>query len=73
MPGAEEFRRRRERVGAFEINIESYRTEKGYFCRVDNADPGAVIARATAATREEAEATAIEKARRRIAGTRVFD
>jgi ribosomal protein S12 methylthiotransferase accessory factor YcaO len=46
--------------------------EKTYYCTVDNVDPGAVIARAKGATREEAEAEAIAKAKERLLQTRVF-
>lgn len=71
MARVEDFRSRREAVGTFQIQIESYRHGDVYYCRVDNVDPGAIIARSTGRTREEAEEVATEKARRRIARTRI--
>ncbi len=49
----------------------SYRLGDTYYCSVDNVDPGAVVARADAATRAEAEGAAVEKARQRIGKTRI--
>ncbi len=69
---AEGLEKRREKVGEFEINIESYRTGDTYYCSVDNVDPGAVVARAKGKTREEAEESAVKKARERIERTRIL-
>jgi len=63
---------RREAFPPFEIHLVSYRLGKTYYCTVDNVDPGAVIARAKGATREEAEAEAIASAKERLLQTRVF-
>ncbi|MBI4513191.1 MAG: hypothetical protein HY702_03690 [Gemmatimonadetes bacterium] len=71
-PKAEEYRSRRTKVGAFEINIESYRLGDTYHCKVDNVQPGAVLARGQGKTREEAERVAGEKAKEMLAKTRVF-
>ena len=68
----EEQHERKESLPPFEIHILSYRLDKMYYCTVDNVDPGAVIARANGATREEAEAKAIAKAKERIQQTRIF-
>ena len=51
--------------------ITSYRVGARFHCIVDNVSPGAWIARAAAATREEAENEAIEQAEKRLAGTRI--
>jgi hypothetical protein len=67
---SEEFLERRENLGGWPVNIVSYRIGSRFYCTVDNVDPGARIARAEGATREEAEATAIEKATRYLQQTR---
>ncbi|HXH06027.1 MAG TPA: hypothetical protein VNI83_05480 [Vicinamibacterales bacterium] len=67
---AEEYRERRDALEGWPVTIVSYRLGQRYVCAVHNADPGARIAVADAATREEAEARALEDARRRLARTR---
>ena len=67
----EEQQERRESFPPFEMHLLSYRLEKAYYCTVDNVDPGAVIARAKGATREEAEAQAVAKAKERLLLTRI--
>ena len=42
-------------------------------CEIDNVSPGARLARAEGATREEAEGAAMAAAERRLARTRVHD
>lgn len=69
---SEEFRERREQLNGWNINIVSYRIGDRYYCTIDNVDPGARFARAEGATREEAEATAREKAARYLQQTRRF-
>jgi hypothetical protein len=49
----------------------SYKLEDRFICEIDNANPGARVARAEGATREEAEAAAMAAAERRLAGTQV--
>ena len=51
----------------------SYRLGEKYYAKVDNVSPGALVARAEAATKEEAERVALEKAERRLAATRKHD
>jgi hypothetical protein len=68
---AEDFRRRRERLEGWEIGIASYKLGARYCCEVDNDSPGARLARGEGATREEAEAEALNKAREVLARTRV--
>jgi hypothetical protein len=48
------------------------RLDETYYCTVDSVDPGAVIARAKGATREEAETNAIAKAKERIQQTKIL-
>ncbi len=66
-----ELTKRRETVGQFEINITTYRLGDTYYCSVDNVSPGAVVARGEGSTCEEAEAVAVQKARKRVEQTRV--
>lgn len=49
-----------------DVTITSYQIGTRYYCHVANYDPGAVIARAEAVTREEAEKIAIAKATERL-------
>lgn len=65
---AQDHQLRIESVGKWRIRIRSYRLGDIYVCRVDNVDPGAVIARAKSATREDAESQAVEEARAAIGG-----
>jgi hypothetical protein len=44
------------------VEVTSYRIGGTYHCHVANLDPGATIARASAATAEEAIRVALEKA-----------
>ncbi len=57
-------------VAGWPVRLCSYRLGDTYFCTVDNVDPGARVARSTGATREDAEALALERAEARLAGTR---
>jgi hypothetical protein len=68
----EEQQERRESLPPFEIRILSYRLDKTYYCKVDNVDPGAVIARASGATREEAEAEATTRAKEKLLQTKIL-
>jgi hypothetical protein len=61
-----EYRERTEPAPPFKMHIVSYRLGDTFYCIVDNVDPGANIARAEAPTREEAESTAIAKAKERL-------
>jgi hypothetical protein len=69
---SEEFQERRDELNGWKINVVSYRVGDRYYCTIDNVDPGARFARAEGATREEAEAAALEKATRYLQQTRRF-
>jgi len=69
---AEDYRRRRDRLEGWDIGITSYKLGGRYCCEVDNVSPGARLARGEGATREEAEAEALNKAREMLARTRVY-
>ena len=63
---AESYRVVMKKILDVEVTITSYRIDATYYCHVANYDPGAVIARAEAVTREEAEKVAIAKATERL-------
>jgi len=67
---SEDYGERREQIGGGAVNIGSYRIGDRFYCTIDNVDPGARFARAEGATREEAVATAREKATRYLQQTR---
>ena len=69
---AEEYSERREVIDGWPIHVVTYRLGDVYYCTVDNVDPGARFARAEGPSREDAERTALEKARRYLKQTRRF-
>jgi hypothetical protein len=68
---AEDYQRRRQELAGWPVGIVSYRLGDRFICEIDNANPGARVARAEGSTREEAERAAIETAERRLGRTRV--
>jgi len=68
----EEYARRQEEIAGWQVSIETYKLGDVYHCTIANVDPGARLARADGATREEAESRAIEKAARYLGQTRKF-
>ena len=69
---AEDYSKRQIELAGWAISVETYKTGDVYYCTIYNVDPGARFARAEGATREEAEAKALEKAERYLAQTRRF-
>ena len=69
---AEDYAERRSTIDGWPVNIVTYRIGERYYCTIDNVDPGARFARAEAATREDAERVALEKAQRYLKQTRKF-
>jgi hypothetical protein len=67
----EEFQERKVDIGGWPVNLTSYRLGNVYHSKADNVSPGAALARATGATREEAEKKATERAEQLLAHTRV--
>jgi hypothetical protein len=67
---AEGYSQRHEQLEGWPVRIVSYKLRGSFQCKVDNVDPGAVIARAHGTTREEAEQEAVQKARMRLSLTR---
>jgi len=69
---AEGYTKRRQPLGDWEIEIETYQVGDVFYCTINNVDPGARFARAEGRTREEAESKALEKAERYLKQTRRF-
>jgi hypothetical protein len=61
---------RKIEIGGWEVNLRTYQIGDTFHCKADNVSPGAIIARSTGATREEAEQKAIAKATERLAATK---
>ncbi len=68
---ADGYQRRKQRLGGWEIGVTSYKLGNRYRCEVDNVSPGTRLARGEGPTRVEAEAQALNEARKMLAGTRV--
>ena len=69
---AEGYQRRRQELGGWTVEIETYKLGHIYHCSINNVDPGARFARAEGSTRDEAERQALEKAERYLKQTRKF-
>lgn len=59
---AEQFQERKIEIAGWPVNIASYRLDDVWHSKADNVSPGAALARASGATREEAEQKAIARA-----------
>jgi len=66
----EEHQERQLEIEGWPVHLTSYRIGETFYCNADNVSPGANIARASGATREEAESKAIQRATERLKGTR---
>jgi hypothetical protein len=69
---SEDYQERRQELDGWQINVVTYRVGDRFYCTIESVDPGARFARAEAASREEAEAAALEKAGRYVKQTRRF-
>lgn len=67
----EEYQERRVEVGGWPVNLTSYRLGEVFHAKADNVSPGASLARATGATRDEAEKKALDRAEQLLARTKV--
>ncbi|HLK65839.1 MAG TPA: hypothetical protein VKU19_20520 [Bryobacteraceae bacterium] len=67
---AEEYQERHLEVAGWPVNLASYRLGSEWHCKADNVSPGAALARTTGATREEAEAKAIQRAQEMLGRTK---
>lgn len=68
---AEDYRRRQDSLEGWDIGVASYKLGGRYCSDVDNVSAGVRLARGEGATREEAEAEALNKASEMLARTRV--
>jgi hydroxyacylglutathione hydrolase len=59
-------------VAGWKLRLTSYELGGKYFCKADNVEPGACIARTEGATKEECEQKALEKAEDYLSRTRRF-
>lgn len=69
---AEEYTERNDVIDGWPVHIVVYRIGERFYCTIDNVDPGARFARAEGSTREDAERTALEKAKKYLGQTRKF-
>ena len=63
---AENFKEEVSEFNGVPIRVTTYKIGDDYYCHVYNVDPGATIARSTAATREKAVEEAMLKVSHRI-------
>ena len=66
---AEEFRERKLEVAGWPVNVASYRLGAEWHAKADNVSPGAALARAHGATREEAEQKVLARAQELLGRT----
>jgi hypothetical protein len=57
-------------VNGWQCRLTSYKLGDVYHCQADNVSPGARLARATGATKDEAERKALERATELLSRTR---
>ncbi len=67
-----DYQRRQDELAGWRVGIVSYKLGERYVCEVDNASPGARLARAEGRTQEEAEKNALAKAEALLSRTRTF-
>jgi hydroxyacylglutathione hydrolase len=59
-------------VAGWKLRLTSYQLGDKHYCKADNVEPGACIARTEGATKEECEQKALEKAQEYLSRTRRF-
>jgi len=69
----EDYSERQVDVEPWQVKLTSYKLGQVYHCKADNVSPGAALARATGATRQEAEQNALDRARQLLSRTRRHD
>ncbi|MGH7493515.1 MAG: hypothetical protein ACREOO_14150 [bacterium] len=65
---AEQHRVETQEIAGVRVSVQSYKIGDRFYCHVSNFNPGATIARAEAATCEEALQLALQKARQKLGG-----
>ena len=66
----EEYSERTLEIEGWQVHVVTYRLGEKYISKADNVSPGANLARREGATREEAEAQVLERARELLSRTR---
>jgi hypothetical protein len=69
----EDYAEHKIEIDGWPVNLTSYRIGDTFHCKADNVSPGALIARTTGATREEAEQKATTRAKELLARTKRRD
>ena len=59
---AQQYESRQETLHGWSVGVTTYRVGDTFHCRVDNVSPGAIIARARGASKDEAEQKALASA-----------
>ena len=67
---AEEYQERKLELAGWPVNVSSYRLDAEWHAKADNVSPGANLARAVGATREEAEDKVLKRAEELLGRTR---
>ena len=67
---AEAYSERKLDVGEWEVKLASYKLGGTFYCTADNVSPGAVLARTSGSTREEAEQKALDRAKELLSRTK---
>jgi hypothetical protein len=67
---AEEYQETSFELAGWPVRMVSYKLGEKYIAKIDNVSPGAQVARAEGATRDEAESKVTEDAQRRLQRTR---
>ena len=62
MPKVEEYTERKTQLAGWPITVVTYRLGAVYRTTIDNTDPGAWVVKAQGATKDEAEAKALQEA-----------
>jgi len=66
----EHYSERKVEIDGWPVNVASYQLEGKWHAKADNVSPGAALARIVAATREEAEQKALDRARELLSRTK---
>lgn len=67
---AEQYQETKLEVAGWPVNVSSYRLGEAWHAKADNVSPGAALARATGATREEAEKKVLTRAEELLGRTK---
>jgi hypothetical protein len=63
---AENYKTEVREISGFRVNVTTYKIADTFYCKIDNVDPGATIARSEAKNLDEAVNVALSKASKRL-------